>query len=111
MSRDTERQRAKALKAADARDLINSSLPLVLPHMTPAQIDQVQRVLDSVVVNPAVQKDVGDLNRKSIRAESGPVVIKDPAVVARANKAADHSIRPGPADKRIRLNSPKPLDR
>jgi len=47
VSRVTERQRAITLKAADARDLIRSSLPFVLQQMTAAQVDQVQRVLDA----------------------------------------------------------------
>jgi hypothetical protein len=87
MSRVDERQRAKALKAADARDLLKKALPAVLPQMTAEQVDKVQRVLDMAVVNPAVDKEVADLNRKAIRSQSGSVVHRDPEIVERVNKA------------------------
>ena len=65
------RQRAKALKAADARTLLKASLPFVLEHMTDEQVQQMQRVLDAAVVNPDVQKEAEDLYRRSIVAQSG----------------------------------------
>src|SRR5713226_8185208 len=102
MSRATERQRAKALKAADARELVKPSLPLVLQQMTPTQVDQVQRVLDSYVVNPAVQKEVDDLNRKSIIAQSNGYANRDPELVRRAEKAKENLIPVTEADKRVR---------
>ena len=86
MSRTTERQRAVALKAADARDLIKSSLPFALQQMSAAQIDRVQRVLDAFVVNPAVQKEAADLDRKSIKLQVGELVSRDEAIVRRADK-------------------------
>lgn len=109
MSRDAERQRAKALKAADARDLIKPSLPFVLQQMTPVQLDQVQRVLDAAVVNPAVQKEVDDLNRKSIIAQSGALTNRDPAMVRRAQQAEGNFIPIKEADKHVRLDFQKLL--
>ena len=61
------RKRAFALGAADARVLlINSGLPFAVSNMTPAQLDQVQTVLDAAVVNPSVRKEYEDLMRKSV---------------------------------------------
>lgn len=109
MSRQTERQRAVALKAADARELIKPTLPFVLEQMSAAQLDQVQRVLDAAVVNPAVQKEVDELYRKSVIAESGGLVNRDPAMVRRADKAAESLIPITEADKRVRLDFEKLL--
>jgi hypothetical protein len=109
MSRDAERQRAKALKVADARDLFKASLPFVLQNMTAAQIDQVQRVLDAYVVNPAVQKEVDELYRKSVIAQSGGLVNRDPEMVRRAQRTENGMIRIKEADKHVRLDFAKLL--
>lgn len=109
MSRDAERQRAKALRVADARDLIKASLPFVLQNMTAAQIDQVQRVLDAYVVNPAVPKEVDELYRKSVIAESGGLVNRDPEMVRRAQRAENGMIPIKEADKHVRLDFAKLL--
>ena len=49
-----DRKRAIALKAADAKTLLQRQLPYVLSVLTPAQLAQVQRVLDAEVVNPEI---------------------------------------------------------
>lgn len=51
----TGRQGAKTLKAADARTVLQASLPFVLDHMTGQQVQQMQRALDAAVVNPNVR--------------------------------------------------------
>src|SRR5262245_59268894 len=98
-----------AIGHPDARALIRSSLPFVLHHMTAAQVQQVQRVLDAYVVNPAVQKEVDDLYRKSVIAQSGPVINRDPAMVHRAKLAEGKYIRVTDADKHVRLDFQKLL--
>ncbi len=66
MSRDIERQKAKTLKVMDARDLIKAKFSAILPHLTAAQIDQVQRQLDAYLINEDVDRQLEELNRKSI---------------------------------------------
>ncbi len=104
MSRTTERQQAKSLQAADAAQLIEVTLPLVLKQLTPAQVDQVQRVLDSYVVNPAVQKEYAELSRKAITQQSGPLVVRDPHKVHQAEQARQNYIHVTAAERRVRLN-------
>ena len=99
-----QRQRAVALKAADARTLLQTSLPFVLEHMTGEQIQQVQKVLDAAVVNPEVQKEANDLYNKSIVSQSGPLTVRDPKKVRRAEQAMENFIPVAEADKRVRLD-------
>jgi Domain of unknown function (DUF4157) len=98
------RQRAEALGAADARSLLQASLPFVLAHMTDDQLQQMQKVLDAAVVNPDVQKEADDLYRRSIVAQSGPLISRDPRRVRRAERAMESFIPVTEADKRIRLD-------
>jgi hypothetical protein len=101
----SNRQRAIALKAADARTLLNSTLPFVLKHMTAAQIAQVQRVLDAAVVNPEVKKEADSLYQKSVRAQSGQIVMRDPGIVRRADRVIERGmIHVTERDKRVHLN-------
>ena len=60
-----DRKRAIALKAADAKTLLQRQLPYVLSVLTPAQLPQVQRVLDAEVVNPEIAKEANEVYRKS----------------------------------------------
>ncbi|MBE7554425.1 MAG: hypothetical protein HS126_25520 [Anaerolineales bacterium] len=99
-----QRQRAKALQAADARTLLQTSLPFVLERMTGEQVQQMQRVLDAAVINPDVQKEYKDLYRQSIVAQSGSLVMRDPKKVRRAERAMESFIPVTEADKRIRLD-------
>lgn len=107
------RQKAAALNAADARTLISKSLPSVLKIMTPAQLEQAQRVMDAAVVNPVVKKEYEDAMRRSIVSEgrdggnyegvylNGRMVTRDVNLARRAERmnqpipvtAADYSIR------------------
>lgn len=116
------RKRAIALKAADARDLIGKSLPMVLKYMTQAQIAQVQRVLDAAVVNPAVQQEYRDAMRRSIVSEgrdggnyegvyqNGRLVLRDVGLARRAERINQQQIRVTPVDRRVELDFKKLLD-
>src|SRR5205814_9362721 len=59
--------------------------------------------------NQAVQKEVDDLNRKSVVAQSGALVNRDPDMVRRAQRAEDGMIRIKEADKHVRLDFHKLL--
>lgn len=99
-----QRQRAIALEAADARSLLQASLPFALQNMNEEQIKQMQRVLDAAVVNPDVQKEANELYRQSIVAQSGNLVMRDPKKVRRVERAMENYIVVSEADKRIRLD-------
>lgn len=102
------RKKAISLKAADAKELLNSTLPWAFKHMTPAQIQQVQKVLDAAVVNPAATKEYNERMRQSIRSQSGALVHRDPDLVRRAQKFIDTAmIHITDSDKSIRLDVSK----
>jgi hypothetical protein len=108
------RQRAIQLRAAEANALLQSRLPYVLRLLTPAQIGQVQKVLDAAVVNPAVQKDYAAASRKNADAERARGVFSDGAVYRtpdspQMRKLAGELIDVAPSDKHIRLEHPKLL--
>ena len=98
------RQQAKALNAADARTILRAALPFVLKNMSEKQLDHMQRVLDAAVVNPAVEKEANDIYRRSVRAQSGSLVMRDEKMVRRAYRVMERSIHVTEADKRIRLD-------
>ena len=99
-----DRKRAIALKAADARTLLQKHLPYVLTVMTPAQLAQVQRVLDAEVVNPEVAKQANEVYRKSVTAQSGNLVVRDEKTVHRAYRIMATQIKAGESDHHIRLD-------
>jgi hypothetical protein len=117
-----DRKRAVGLKAADARELIGKSLPMVLKYMTHAQIAQVQKVLDAAVVNPVVEQEYKDAMRRSIVSEgrdggnyegvyvNGQMVLRDVNLRRRAERIIDQRIPTSAADKRVQIDFAKLLD-
>jgi len=99
-----DRKRAIALKAADARTLLQQHLPYVLTVITPAQLAQVQRVLDAEVVNPEVAKQANEVYRKSVTAQSGNLVLRDEKTVHRAYRIMASQIKASESDHHIRLD-------
>jgi hypothetical protein len=109
-----DRRRAIELKAAGARELINSALPAVLQIMTPAQLTQVQKVLDAAVVNPVINQEIQDLMKKydpTPIGTHGQVYEdeEDKEIKRRAYKRAERKIPVTEADKRVRLDFTKLL--
>jgi hypothetical protein len=103
------RHQAKALNAADARTLVKSALPAVLPQMTAAQLRQMQTVLDAAVVDPVVKAEADALYRRAV-SYVGSLTVRDPVLVRRADRAMRHYVYVTEADKRIRLDYTKLLD-
>ena len=99
-----DRTRAVALKAADARVLLQKHLPYVLHVLTPAQLAQVQRVLDAEVVNPEIAKQANEVYRKSVTAQSGNLVVRDEKMVNRAYRIMASQIKASESDHHIRLD-------
>jgi hypothetical protein len=99
-----DRKRAIALKAADAPSLLRKQLPYVLTVLTPAQLAQVQRVLDAEVVNPEVAKQANEVYKRSVIAQSGALVMRDEKMVNRAYRIMAGQIRVSESDQHIRLD-------
>ena len=105
-----DRKKAIELKAADARALISSSLPAVLPTMTPVQLAQVQRVLDAAVVNPPLEKQYKDLMlERSAQYQDPNFVSQDPEVKRAGEAIGRQLIATSEKDKHIRLDYTKLL--
>lgn len=100
----TDRKRAIALKAADARQLLQKHLPYILKVITPAQLAQVQKVLDAEVVNPEIAKEANEVYKRSIQAQSGNLVMRDQKMVDRAYRIMNTQLRVREADQHIRLD-------
>lgn len=110
------RQKAAALGAADARILLSKSLPLVLKILTPAQLEQAQKVMDAAVVNPAIKQEYKDAMRRSIVSEgrdggnyegvmlNGRMVLRDVNMARRAERINQQQIPVTTADYSIRLD-------
>jgi hypothetical protein len=98
-----DRKQAIALKAADARTLLQRHLPYVLHVLTPAQLGQVQRVLDAEVVNPEIEKRAAVFYQKSV-TRSGALVVKDQRIAHRGDQIMATRIKAGESDHHIRLD-------
>src|SRR4051794_27903964 len=111
MTRAEERKRATELKVLDARQLINNSLPALLPHMTAAQVDQFQRVLDAAVINGDVQKKWEELDRQAIKGQivHSNEYLRDPAGVARRDQVLKQKIAVKPEEGAVLLDFHKLL--
>lgn len=103
------RRKAKALNAQDATYLLAPPLPVVLSHMTPSQINQVQKVLDAAVVNPVVKKEAQDLYRRSVTHRAVSVYTVDEKTERRGDRAMEGMIWVKEDDKHIRLDFEKLL--
>lgn len=99
-----DRKRAIALKAADARALLQKHLPYVLTVITPAQLAQMQRVLDAEVVNPEIAKKANEIYKNSITAQSGNLVLRNEKMVDRAYRLLATRIFVEKSDQHIRLD-------
>lgn len=104
----TDRKQAIALGAVDARKLIDT-IPGLMPALSADQIRQIQRVLDAAIVNPVIQKEADDLYRRSVTAQIGNQVNRDPEIVKRAYKTADQMIPVSEQDRHVRLDYQKLL--
>jgi hypothetical protein len=111
MIRTEERKRAAELKAVDVRGLITASLPMVLPQLTAAHIDQLQRILDVAVINADIEGRGDALDRQSIKGKiiHSDRYLRDPAIVAQRDKVLTQRIIIKPGDHIIRLDYRKLL--
>lgn len=102
-------KRAITLKGLDARTVISANLPRVLPIMTEAQIQQVQKVLDAAVINPEIEKEGNRLWDRSVTSQIGTQVNRDERIVRQANRIFQTKIFIDERDKRVRLSFEKLL--
>ena len=99
-----DRKRAIAMGAADAKSLLRKNLPYVASIISPTQMAQVQKVLDAEVVNPEIAKQANDVYRRSVRAQSGNLVVRDERMVNRAYRIQATQIAVSESDQHIRLD-------
>ncbi len=99
-----DRKRAIALGAADAKTLLRRHLPYIASIIAPAQLAQVQKVLDAEVVNPEIAKQANEVYRRSVIAQSGSVVMRDERMVNRAYRIQATRITVSESDQHIRLD-------
>ncbi len=106
MIRSEERKRAAELKAVDVSGLLRTSLPVVLPHLTAANIDQLQRVLDVAAINAAIENRGTELDQQSIKGKiiHSSQYLRNPAVVAQRDKVLAQKIALKPGENAIRLD-------
>lgn len=103
------RKQAKELHAANAQEIVRASLPFVIEHMTAAQFNRMQRVLDAEVVDPVVKAEADAVYARSTKY-SGSLVFHDAALVHRYEQMMQHYVYINDADKRIRLDLKEILD-
>ncbi|MEQ1760036.1 MAG: hypothetical protein ABL986_17100 [Vicinamibacterales bacterium] len=104
MSQDQQvRQKAKALGALDASDLIKT-VPGMAGLLTRAQIDQIQDVLDAAVLNPVLKQEGDEIYRKSVTFQIGNQVNRDPDLVRKADAVYARMIPVSEQSRRIRLD-------
>jgi len=96
-------QMGRSLKSEDARALLGATLPEVLDRLTIEQIQQVQRVIDAGVINPGLTKRANEVYQRAT-SYSGSLVMRDPALVRRAERISARRIAVSDEDKRIRLD-------
>ena len=111
MTRAEERKQATELKAVDARAVIRTSLPNVLPQLTAANIDQLQRVLDAAVINADIEGKGEALDRQAIRGKiiHSNEYLRNPAVVVQRNRLLAQKIVIKPSENAIPLDHRKLL--
>jgi hypothetical protein len=98
------RQRAVSLRAASVHEVLTlSGFSLLLRGLTAAQVRQLQRYLDAVVVDPVVQQEAEAWHRKATRYY-GQLAVTDPVMQRRAETVMHDYITIGKFDDRVRLN-------
>lgn len=103
------RRKAKSLNAQDANTVLVISIPLIIGYVTQKQMAQIQKVLDAAVVNPVVKREAEELERRSITHRAGSLVLRDPKIERRADKALEGMIWAKEDDRHIRLDLDKLL--
>jgi hypothetical protein len=104
------RQRAISLQAASVYDVLtNAGFGALVPKITAAQLQQLQRYLDAAVVDPVVQQEANAWHRKATKSY-GQLVVVDPAIERRADRAMRDYIVTDKFDDRVRLNVSQIID-
>ncbi|MDM7922441.1 MAG: hypothetical protein QUS14_09080 [Pyrinomonadaceae bacterium] len=103
-----DRQKAAALGAVDAKELI-ATIPGLAAALSPAQVEHIQNLLDAAVLNPVLKKEADDLYRQSVTHQIGSQVNRDPEKVEKAQRVYDKMILVSEQDYHIRLDINKLL--
>ena len=104
----SRRERAAKLGAPDALEFLGPQLPFVAAQLSANQVAQVQKVLDSTVINPDVEKRRGELERRATKTY-GSLEVKDEKLERQAWAVAGEKIQLEPSDWRIQLDAKRLL--
>src|SRR6202171_45436 len=104
------RNRAVSLQAATIGEALRIAdfLP-ILPQLTSAQRQKLQRYLDAAVVDPAVRNEASALYQKGTKYY-GELVVVDPEMKRRAQRVMGDFIPVSDLDDCVRLNFTQMLD-
>jgi hypothetical protein len=104
------RNRAVSLQAATIGEVLRIAdfLP-ILPQLTSAQRQKLQRYLDAAVVDPAVRNEASALYQKGTKYY-GELVVVDPEMKRRAQRVMGDFIPVSDLDDCVRLNFTQMLD-
>jgi hypothetical protein len=103
-STESRRQRAAELGAADARRVLYSQVPLLVQHLTPAQIDQFQRVIDAAAINPGVRERYNEAEAKAT-TRYGQLTMRDEKLGGAADRIRAELVPLEAKDRRIHLDA------
>lgn len=98
------RERAIALKAASARDVLSDAgFAWLAPAISAGQWQQLQRYLDAAVLDQSVKQEVEALRRQGTR-QYGNIVYTSPEAQRLIDKAKRGHVPAGKGDSRVRLD-------
>jgi hypothetical protein len=85
------RKRAKELGAIEAKALV-ATIPGLIGILGSRELKQVQMLLDAAILNPVLRKEYQDADLAAIAAQSGQLVMRDPAKQRRADRLFERII-------------------
>ena len=101
-SQARRRRRASELGAPTAEELLTAQMPWVAGLLSPAQLQQIQNVVDAWVLNPVVKGEVAKLDAAAIKSY-GSISVTDPAKQSKADAAREDLVPFVPGDRYFRL--------
>ena len=106
------RERAKALGAADARQMLSAQLPAVLSILSESQIEQIQRIFDAKVINPGIETEYAKLQEGAHYMEGDPerFSFTIPEKQAKADAVMNDYVPIEERDRWIKLDASKLFD-
>ncbi len=96
------RSPTKHLHGVDAETVLKTELPFVLPFLNDRQLEQIQRIVDAPVVNPALQQEIVEVYRQAASAHTGSQTKRDAEVARQVDRIrAARSTLPTPTSESV----------